>query len=63
MIGFRPQVQISVQRTGGPEGMIGVKASQERYIDSMQVGVLAFLRADIALLHPEAFAVSTGIRP
>ena len=63
MIGFRPQVQIAVQGRGGPEGMIGVKASQERYIDTMQVGLLAFLRADIQLLHGEAFAVSTGIRP
>lgn len=63
VVGFRPQVSIAVQRSGGPAGMVGVKASQERYIDTMQIGLLSFLRADIALLHGEAFAVSTGIRP
>jgi HK97 family phage major capsid protein len=63
LIGFRPQVSISVERTGGPSGMIGVKSSQDRYIDTMQIGLLAFLRADIQLGHPEAFVVSTGVRP
>ncbi len=63
LIGFRPQVSIQVQQTGGQDGMVGVKTSQERYIDSMQIGVLAFLRADVQVLHGEAFAVSTGVRP
>lgn len=43
--------------------MIGVKSSQERYIENMQVALLAFLRADIQLAHPEGFVVTTGVRP
>jgi hypothetical protein len=29
----------------------------------MQVGLLAWLRADVAVAHPEAFAITTGIKP
>jgi HK97 family phage major capsid protein len=35
----------------------------ERYIDSLEYGLLVFIRADIALAHPQAFKVVTGVRP
>lgn len=64
LIGFRPALGISIDKAAGGYGVpINVKSSSERYIDTMQVGILVFLRADIQLAHPEAFAVSTGIRP
>ncbi|MDQ2983525.1 MAG: phage major capsid protein [Actinomycetota bacterium] len=63
LIGFRPQVSIQIEASGGPGGMIGLKSSQERYVDTMQVGILAFLRADVQVQHGEAFALNTGVRP
>lgn len=63
VIGFRPQVGLEIDRIAGPSGMIGLKQSQERYIDTMEVGVLCFLRADVAVLHTGALAVSTGSGP
>lgn len=62
LVAFRPQVSISVQNRGGKDGMIGLKRDDSRYIDQMQIVLVAWLRADIQLLHPEAFAVSTGVR-
>ncbi|MFE2558893.1 phage major capsid protein [Streptomyces sp. NPDC059352] len=35
---------------------------KERFADNLQIGVLAHLRADIQLFHPEAFVVDTGVR-
>jgi len=63
LIGFRPVVSISVQKVDGPAGMVGVKLSDQAYMSTMQVAILAFLRADIQVMHPEAFAVTTGLRP
>ena len=36
---------------------------QERYADNFQVGLLAYLRADVQLAHPQHTAVVTGIKP
>jgi HK97 family phage major capsid protein len=36
---------------------------RERYIDSAQFGFFAFLRADVAVVRPQAFNVLTGVRP
>lgn len=35
---------------------------KERYADNLQIGVLAHLRADVQLFHPEAFVIDTGVR-
>jgi HK97 family phage major capsid protein len=35
---------------------------KERYADNLQIGVLAHLRADIQVFHPEGFVVDTGVR-
>ena len=35
----------------------------ERYVDTGEVGFFAYLRADVAVAHPEAFNVLTGIIP
>jgi HK97 family phage major capsid protein len=51
VIGIRPTVGLRV------------KVLEERFADTLQVGLLAWLRADVQLLHPAAFAVSLGIRP
>lgn len=47
--------------------LIGVRSSirfqvlTERYADNLQIGLLAHLRADVALAHPEGFVVTTGV--
>jgi HK97 family phage major capsid protein len=51
LIGIRPTVGMRV------------KVLSERYADNLQVGLLAWLRADVALARPEHMAVVTGIRP
>lgn len=40
-----------------------VRVLSERYISELQYGLIAYLRADIALAHPQAFNVVTGVRP
>lgn len=49
----------------GVRPSIGVRVRQlnERYMDNLQVGLVAWLRADVALAHPESFSVLTGVRP
>lgn len=54
-----PQLLIGVRPSLG----VRVKVLDQRYADTMSIGLLAWLRADVALAHPEAFAVSTGLRP
>lgn len=51
IIGFRPQIGIQVVRL------------DQTFADRMQIGLLAYLRADVALTHAAAFAVTTGVRP
>jgi HK97 family phage major capsid protein len=51
LIGFRPSMQLRV------------KTLQERYADTMQVGLLVWLRADVQLAHGAAFNVISGIKP
>lgn len=57
---------------GGFENvLIGVRPSlsfrfrvlSERYMDRLQVGLIAWLRADVALAHPDHLSVVTGIKP
>jgi HK97 family phage major capsid protein len=40
-----------------------VRVLDERYIDNLQYGLLVYLRADVALAHPQSFNVVTGVRP
>jgi HK97 family phage major capsid protein len=35
----------------------------QRFADTLEVGLLAYLRADVQLQHPEGFNVITGVRP
>ena len=51
LIGLRPSLGIRV------------KVLDQRYADQMQIGILAYLRADVQLAHPELTAVVSGIRP
>lgn len=51
LIGVRPTLAVRV-----------VKLDQA-FADHMQTGLLAFLRADVALARPGAFTVSTGVVP
>jgi HK97 family phage major capsid protein/HK97 family phage prohead protease len=46
----------------GVRPTLGVRLRQlnERFADNMQVGLLAWLRADIAVAHPQSFNVITG---
>jgi HK97 family phage major capsid protein/HK97 family phage prohead protease len=47
----------------GVRPTLGVRLRQlnERYADNLQVGLLAWLRADVQLAHPESFNVLTGL--
>lgn len=49
LIGVRPQ--------------IGVRFVREAKADTLQWAITVYLRADIQLRHPAAFAVATGVRP
>jgi HK97 family phage major capsid protein len=40
-----------------------VKVLDQRFADNLQVGLLCWIRADVALAHAEAFTVIQGIRP
>jgi HK97 family phage major capsid protein len=40
-----------------------VRVLNERFIDNLQYGLLVYLRADVALAHPQSFNVVTGVRP
>lgn len=51
LIGFRPSLQLRV------------KTLQERFADTMQVGLLVWIRADVQLAHGAAFNVISGIKP
>lgn len=51
LIGIRPQLGARVRQLN------------EKYSDTMEVAVQAWLRADVQLSHAEAFAVVTGVRP
>lgn len=51
LIGVRPSIGVRI------------KALDQTFAGNMQVGLLAWLRADVALAHPEAFSVVTGVRP
>ncbi len=51
LVGFRPSVGLRVKVLG------------ERFADTMQVGILAWVRADVQLAHAAAFNVISGIKP
>lgn len=50
IIGVRPSLQLRFQ------------VLQERFSDNLQVGLLAWLRADVALAHPEHLTKIVGLR-
>jgi HK97 family phage major capsid protein len=50
LLGVRPSFGVRVLR------------DQSRYIDTLSVGIVAYLRADVQLSQPTAFAVETGIK-
>lgn len=51
LIGFRPAFGVRVVQ------------ARERFIDSLQVGLVAWARMDVQLAHTESFTVVTGVRP
>ena len=50
IVGVRPSLNVRFQ------------ILQERFSDNLQVGILAWMRADVALAHPEHFAKVVGLR-
>lgn len=46
-----------------PEIGVRVLPLMETFAANLQIGILAYLRADVALAHPAHFAVTTGVRP
>jgi HK97 family phage major capsid protein len=51
MVGLRADLRFQIQ------------VLTERYADTLEVGLLTYLRADVQLQHPEGFTVLTGVRP
>jgi HK97 family phage major capsid protein/HK97 family phage prohead protease len=51
LVGVRPSVGVRIQQLN------------ERFADQMQIGLLAYLRADVQLARPESFVVISGVRP
>jgi HK97 family phage major capsid protein len=51
LIGLRPTIGMRV------------KVLSERYADNLQIGLIAWIRGDVGLAHPEHLSVVTGIRP
>jgi len=51
IIGFRPELGVRTQ------------LMRERYAENMQVAIVAWIRADVAVAHPELFSITTGVRP
>lgn len=49
LVGIRPQLGIRF------------RVLNERYADNLQVGLIAWLRADVAVAHPEHLSVVTGV--
>jgi hypothetical protein len=39
-----------------------IKTLQERFADTMQVGLLVWIRADVQLAHAAAFNVISGVK-
>jgi HK97 family phage major capsid protein len=46
-----------------PEFGVRVQTSRDAFLSNMQIGILAFLRGDVQLAHPQGFVVTTGVRP
>jgi HK97 family phage major capsid protein len=51
VVGFRPSVQVRTQ------------VLQERYADTLSVGILAWLRCDVAVRRPEFLSIISGVLP
>lgn len=51
LIGFRPAFGVRVVQ------------ARERFIDNLQIGLVAWARMDVQLAHTESFTVVTGVRP
>jgi HK97 family phage major capsid protein len=51
VVGFRPSVNVRFQRL------------EERYSDTLSVGLLAWLRCDVAVRRPSHLTKITGVRP
>jgi HK97 family phage major capsid protein len=51
VVGFRPTVNVRMQ------------VLEERYADTLSVGILAWLRCDVAVRRPEFLSVIGGVRP
>jgi HK97 family phage major capsid protein len=56
LVGIRTDIAIDAIRGN-------VQVLRERYADSLQVGLLTYIRVDVVMAHPELFNVTTGVRP
>jgi HK97 family phage major capsid protein len=65
LIGIRPTVRIQNvgTRVGTPGFPVNLKKSSDAFMDTMSIALLAWIRADVQVAHPEAFVVSTGALP
>jgi HK97 family phage major capsid protein len=58
-VGYWPSLLVGLRT----DLRLRVRVLSERFADNLQVGLLAYLRADVAIAHPELFTVITGIKP
>jgi len=42
---------------------VGIQLLDQRYSDTGEIAMLAWLRADVAVAHPGAFTVIQGVTP
>jgi HK97 family phage major capsid protein len=62
LMGIRPRVRVQIKQVNAGDGgfPVNLKASSEWGMANMQLALLAWIRADVQLAHPEAFVVTTG---
>lgn len=42
---------------------VGIRALDQRFADTLQIGLLCYIRGDVAVRHGEAFTIVTGVLP
>ncbi len=64
LLGVRNSVGFSLVSGAGGGGFgPRIKVLEERYADTLSVGLLSYIRCDVQLAHPEGFVVVQGVRP
>ncbi len=64
LLGLRNNVGFALVGSSGGNGFgTAIRVLEERYADTLQVGLITYIRGDVQLAHSAAFTVLTGVRP